>query len=294
MGFFTQALIIGLMQGAVYVVIGLSLVMVYKSSQVFNFAVGELATFGAIMFFVFMKLGLPLSLILPAFLVACILGGVIIEKIVIEPLMGRDPLSITLVTVGVSIFLAGFYQLTFGTQYASLEVNLPNLAFEKGKLFFSSHQMWSVNFALISIVALLLFYRFTRWGIIMRATAEGQVKAMVFGINTKFVLAMTWGLSTIVAGLAGLSVAWGSALTYNMGIFGLIAIPVVLIGGLDSISGCIIGGFLIGIVDSLASFYLEPALGLKGFRSVAPYLFLLIVLLIRPSGLLGQVKIERV
>jgi branched-chain amino acid transport system permease protein len=292
--FFLQVLSMGLIQGVIYVVIGLSLVVIYKSSQVFNFAVGELATLGGIMLYITYKIGMPLPIILPFFLLLCLLGGFIIEKIVIQPLMGREPLSTTLVTIGLSTFLVGFYQITFGSHPVSLEVNLPNLNLTMGELFFSSTQIWSSIFAFTSIICLLLFYQFTRWGIVMRATAEGQVKAMALGINTHFILAMTWALATVVSGLGGVAVAWGSALTYNMGLIGLVAIPVVLVGGLDSIGGCIIGGFLIGIIEALTSFYLEPATGLSGFRSVTPYLFLLVVLLIRPTGLLGQVRIERV
>jgi len=237
---------------------------------------------------------MPIPVVFALFIIFSAFGGFVINRIVIQPLMGREPLSITLVTIGLSTFLVGLYQLTFGSHPASLEFDLPNLTFELGGLFFSSTQVWSGILALISIVALLLFYQFTRWGIVMRATAEGQVKAMAFGISTRSILALTWALASIVAGIGGLVVAWGGALTYNMGIIGLVAIPVVLVGGLDSIGGCIIGGFLIGIIEVMTSFYLEPAIGLEGCRSVTPYLFLLLILLIRPTGLLGQVRIERV
>jgi branched-chain amino acid transport system permease protein len=128
----------------------------------------------------------------------------------------------------------------------------------------------------------------------MRATAEGQVKAMAFGINTRFVLTMTWAIAATVAALGGLVVAWTGSLQYNMGYIGLVAIPVVLVAGLDSIGGCIIGGILVGVVESVTTFHLESMLGLEGFRAVTPYLFLLIVLMIRPTGLFGQVRIERV
>jgi branched-chain amino acid transport system permease protein len=221
-------------------------------------------------------------------------AGVIIEKIVIEPLTGREPLSTTLVTIGLSTFLLGLYQLTLGSHPVSFEVHLPDLTVAIGEFLFSSTQIWTSVFALTSIICLLLFYQFTRWGIVMRATAEGQVKAMSFGINTRFTLALTWALAVVVAGLGGVVLAWGSGLTDNMGLVAMVTIPVVLIGGLDSIGGCIIGGFLIGIIEVLTSFYLEPATKLDGLRSVTPYLILLVVLLIRPTGLLGQVRIERV
>ena len=294
MDFFIQALFVGIIKGATYIIIALSMVIIYKSSNVFNFAVGEFCTMGAIMFYVASLTHLPLPVVFILFLLLCIVSSGFIEKIVIEPLMGRDPLSITLVTIGLSTFLVGLFQMTLGSHPVPIDIQLPSLMFEIGDLFFTSEQIWSAIFATTAIVLLLLFYQFTRWGIVMRATAEGQVKAMAFGVNTRFVLTLTWVIAAIVAALAGLVVAWGGSLTYNMGIIGLVAIPVVLVGGLESITGCIIGGMLIGIVESLTSFYLESAIGLEGFRAVTPYLFLLIVLMIRPTGLFGQVHIERV
>ena len=294
MDFFVQALFVGIIKGATYIIIALSMVIVYKSSNVFNFAVGELCTMGAIMFYVVSLMHLPLPVVFILFLLLCIVSGGFIEKIVIEPLMGREPLAITLVTIGLSTFLVGLFQMTLGSHPVSIDIRLPLLMLEIGGLFFTSEQIWSAIFATTAILLLLAFYQFTRWGIIMRATAEGQVKAMAFGINTRFVLTLTWVIAAIVAALGGLVVAWGGSLTYNMGIIGLVAIPVVLVGGLESITGCIIGGMLVGIVESMTSFYFESTLGLEGFRSVTPYLFLLIVLMIRPTGLFGQVRIERV
>jgi len=292
--FLLQALLIGVIKGAVYVVIAQSLVIIYKSSHVFNLAVGEFCVLGGIFFLLASKTGLPVVLVFVLFLLLCMIAGGIIEKIVIQPLMGRDPLSSTLVTIGLSIFLVGLYSVTLGTMPVPLEVNLPDLTIIAGDLFFTSEQIWSCIFAVGSLVLLLGFYHFTRWGIIMRATAEGQVKAMAFGINTRFVLTLTWMIAAAAASLGGVAVAWSGSLQYNMGYIGFVAVPVVLIAGLDSIGGCIIGGILVGVIEALTNFYLESALGLEGFRSVTPYLFLLIVLMIRPTGLFGQEEIERV
>jgi branched-chain amino acid transport system permease protein len=199
-----------------------------------------------------------------------------------------------MVTIGLSIFLVGLFQITLGTSGESVEVNLPDLTFMAGPFFFTYEQVWSSILAVSAIAILLLFYNYTRWGIIMRATAEGQVKAMAFGINTRFALMLTWIISSIVAAIGGILVAWTGTLTYNMGTVAFVAIPVVLVAGLESIMGCILGGLLVGIVESLTTFYLEAAIGLEGFRIVTPYLFLLLVLMIRPTGLFGQVEIERV
>lgn len=294
MEFFMQALLVGTIKGAVYVIIALSLVIIYKSSEVFNLAVGEFVVLGGISYLVAYSTGLPLYLVVPLFLIFCALGGAITEKIVIQPLMGRDPLSTTLATIGLSIFLIGFYQITLGTHPIGIEFNLTDMTFEAGELFFTSEQIWSAILAVGSIVILISFYQFSRWGIVMRATAEGQVKAMAFGVNTRFTLTLTWMLAAMIAGVGGLLVSWTGSLQYNMGYVGFVAIPVILIAGLDSIGGCIIGGILVGITEALTTFYLEGALGLPGFRSVTPYLLLLVVLMIRPTGLFGQERIERV
>jgi branched-chain amino acid transport system permease protein len=175
-----------------------------------------------------------------------------------------------------------------------VEVSLPDLTSEIGPFFFTSEQVWSSILAVSAIVILMLFYNYTRWGIIMRATAEGQVKAMAFGINIRFALTLTWMIAGILAAIGGVLVAWTGTLVYNMGFVGFVAIPVVLVAGLESIPGCIIGGVLVGVVESLTIFYLESAIGLEGFRLVTPYIFLLLVLMIRPTGLFGQVEIERI
>lgn len=294
MTLFLQALAVGVIKGAVYVIIALSMVIIYRSSHVFNFAVGELCTLGGIFFLLAASTSLPMIVVFPLFILLCMIAGGLIEKIVIQPLMGRDPLATTLCTVGLSIFLVGLFQITLGAHPHPVDVQLPELTFELGDLLFTSEQVWSSIFAVVSLTVLLIFYRFTRWGIVMRATAEGQVKAMAFGINTRFVLTLTWAIAATVAALGGLIVAWAGSLQYNMGHIGLVAIPVVLVAGLDSIGGCIIGGILVGVIESLTIFHLEPMLGLEGFRAVAPYLFLLVVLMIRPTGLFGQVRIERV
>lgn len=294
MDLLAQVLIVGIIRGGLYVIIALSIVIIYKSSGVFNFAIGELCTLGAVFFVLAAHSGFPLILVFIAFIVLCFLGGGVIEKIVIQPLMGRDPLASTLCTIGLSMFLIGFYQVVLGTSPIGIEVQLPDLTVVLGNLLFTSEQLWTAIFAISLLGMLLFFYHFSRWGISMRATAEGQVKAMAFGIDTRFVLTLSWAISATVAGLAGLIVAWTGSLQYNMGHIGLVAIPVVLVAGLESIGGCIIGGIIIGIVECLTIFYVEPMLGLEGFRSVAPYLFLLVVLMIRPTGLFGQIHIERV
>jgi len=284
----------GVLQGIIYALIAVSLVLIYKSSEVFNFSIGEFCTIGAVFFFGLQALGLPLWLIVPGYLLLSALFAAIVEKLVIERLIGRNPLSITLVTIGISSILVGLLLIFFGANPEIIELNLPELTLEFAGALFISTQVWNGLIAASALTALLLFYKFATMGILMRATADSQVKAIVLGIDARRILTITWAISGMVAALGGLTVANGSAITYDMGIVGLAAIPVVLLGGLESIPGAIIGGIIIGLVETISTFYLEPWLELPGFQAIAPYVVLLLVLMVRPQGLFGQELIERV
>ena len=294
MEFLVQVIGSGVLQGLVYGLIALSIVMIYKSSEVFNFSVGELCTIGAVFFFMLQSWGVPWYLALPGFLLLTGLFTALVEKLVIERLIGREPFSITLVTIGLSSIFVGLLLVFFGANPEVIELPLPDLTFELSGGLFISAQVWNGLMAGAAMIGLLIFYKFSTMGVVMRATADSQVKAIVLGINARRILTVTWGVAGMVAALGGLVVANGSAVSYDMGIVGLAALPVVLLGGLESIPGAIIGGLIIGLVETTTTFYLEPLLGLPGFQAVSPYVVLLIVLVIRPEGLFGQEIIERV
>ena len=294
MEYLVQVIGSGIFTGLVYGLIALSLVMIYKSSEVFNFAVGEFCTVGAVFFFIFYALEWPLWAAIPAFLILTALFASGVEMLIIDRLIGRAPFSITLVTIGISSVLIGCLQIFFGTNPEGIELNLPDLTVEIGNALFISTQIWNSILAVLAMIVLLLFYKFATMGILMRAMADSQVNAIVLGINARRILMITWAIAGMVAALGGLVVANGSAVEYSMGLVGLAAIPVVLVGGLDSIPGAIIGGLLVGIIQSVTTFYIEPWLNLPGLQAISPYIVLLIILLIRPYGLFGQEIIERV
>jgi len=294
MEYLVQVLGSGLLQGLVYSLIAVSLVLIYKSSEVFNFSVGEFCTLGAIFFFVFQSLGMPLWVSIPGFLLMAAVFGGLVEKLIIDRLIGRNPMSITLVTIGISSILIGCMLIFFGANPETIELPVPDLTLDFAGALFISSQVWNGLIAASAMVALLLFHKFSTMGILMRATADSQVKSIVLGINARRILTMTWGISGMVAALGGLVVANGSAVSYDMGVVGLAAIPVVLLGGLESIPGAILGGMIIGLVETTTTFYLEPWLELPGFQAIAPYIVLLLVLMVRPQGLFGQELIERV
>jgi len=291
---FVQALGSGILVGLVYALLGLSIVIIYRASEAFNFAIGEFLVIGSFLFYVlFFDLRIPLLIALPLGLLAAGLVGALVERFTIKPLLGRSPLSMTIVTLGLGFFLRACVQLIFGSHSYSFFLELPDITQELGDLLFLSDPIWAGMLSLCTF-GLIIFLLFrTRWGLAIRATSENQAKAMAFGIDARFILLIVWAISSACIAVAGVMISNFGALSSMSAIVGLRAIPVVLIGGMDSIGGALVGGIIVGICESLAGAYLEP-MGLIGFKEVAPYLLLLIVLLIRPYGLFGEVRIERV
>ena len=291
---FIQALGSGILVGLVYALLGLSIVIIYRASEAFNFAIGEFLVIGSFLFYIFFfDLGIPLLIALPLGLIAAGLVGALVERLTIKPLLGRSPLSMTIITLGLGFFLRACVQLIFGSHSYSFFLELPDITQEFGDLLFLSDPIWAGMLSLCTF-GLIIFLLFrTRWGLAIRATSENQAKAMAFGIDARFILLIVWAISAACIAVAGIMISNFGALSSMSAIVGLRAIPVVLIGGMDSIGGALVGGIIVGVCESMAGAYIEP-MGLVGFKEVAPYLLLLIVLLIRPYGLFGEVRIERV
>jgi branched-chain amino acid transport system permease protein len=350
-----QTLGSGVLVGLVYALLGLCIVIIFKASEAFNFAIGEFLIIGSFLFYILffndtirwykalqlgmvffllfscilvfdknlrLRIALPLGLAagfiifcffyyglkLPSlianpllrFMVAFPLGllaagliGAMVERVTIKPLLGRSPISMTIVTLGLGFFLRACIQLIWGSHSYSFFLDLPDITLETEVFLFLSDPIWAGILSLLTFGLVIFFLFRTRWGLAIRATSEDQAKAMAFGINARFVLLLVWGISALCIAVAGIMISNFGALSASMGFVGLRAIPVVLIGGMDSIGGALIGGILVGICEAVAGAYIDP-LGLVGFKEVAPYLLLLIVLLIRPYGLFGTVRIERV
>jgi branched-chain amino acid transport system permease protein len=289
-----QALGSGILVGLVYALLGLGVVIVFRASEAFNFAVGEFLVVGAFLFLVFYTdLRLPVLVAMPLALVAAGVVGALIERLTIKPLLGRSPISMTIVTLGLASVLRSVVQLVFGAHTYPFELRLPDITLELGTILFISEALWAgiLSLATFGLVILLLFR--TRWGVAVRATSESQAKALAFGIDAGFILFLVWIVSAVCIAISGVMISNFGSLSYVTGIVGLRAIPVVLIGGMDSVVGALAGGIIVGVCEALIGAYVEP-LGLIGFKEVAPYILLLIVLIVRPYGLFGTVRIERV
>ncbi len=284
----------GTLIGLVYALLGLCVVVIFKASEAFNFAIGEFLVVGSFLFYImFFDLNLPIFIALPLGLLAAGIVGALIEYLTIKPLLGRNPISMTMITLGLWFFMRACVQLIWGSDTYSFFLDLPDITLETEQFFFLSDPIWAGIFSILTFILVVFFLFRTRWGLAIRAVSEDQAKAMAFGINARFILMIIWAISSICIAVAGVMISNFGALAAGSGIVGLRAIPVVLIGGMDSIGGALVGGLIIGICESLAGAYIEP-MGLIGFKDVAPYFVMLIVLFIRPYGLFGTVRIERV
>jgi branched-chain amino acid transport system permease protein len=289
-----QSLGSGILVGMVYALLGLGVVIVFRASEAFNFAVGEFLVVGAFLFLVFNStLRLPFLVALPLALLAAGAVGGLIERLTIKPLLGRSPISMTIVTLGLANVLRSLVQLVFGAHTYPFELRLPDIKLEIGDLLFLSEALWAAMLSLATFGLVILFLFQTRWGVAIRATSESQAKALAFGIDAGFILFLVWMVSAVCIAISGIVISNFGSLSYVTGIVGLRAIPVVLIGGMDSIGGALVGGIIVGVCEALVGAYIEPS-GLIGFKEVAPYILLLIVLIFRPYGLFGTVRIERV
>ena len=291
---FLQAVGDGVFIGLVYALLGLCIVIIFKASETFNFAAGEFLVIGAFVFYVFFfDLGLPMILALPLGLATAGLVGGLVEWFTIKPLLGRSPLSMTMVTLGLVFLLRSIVQFIWGSESYSFFMELPDITVEAGELLYISDPIWAGLFSVVTFVLVLLFLFRTRWGLAIRAVSEDQAKSMAFGINARFILLIIWAISSVCIAVAGIMISNFGALSVTSVGIGLRSIPVVLIGGMDSIGGALVAGIIVGVCESLAGAYIEP-LGMVGFKEVAPYFLMLLVLFIRPYGLFGTVRIERV
>ncbi|WP_038046194.1 branched-chain amino acid ABC transporter permease [Thermus caliditerrae] len=284
-------LIGGLANGALYGLLALGFVLVYRATSVVNFAIGEFLLVGAYLTYTF-ALFLPLPLAMLAALPAAFLFGIIVERGFVRPLLGRNVVAVIMATIGLASTLDGGVQLVWGPDLKYLPGNLPNLGFQAGEVFVSSRAVWNLLLALPLGLGLLWLLRRSRYGILVRAISEREVAALALGIPTARILAGVWGVSALLATLAGALLAVASGVGPNLVFLGLKVFPVAILGGLDSVGGALLAGFILGVLEALSQRYLETVL--PGFTEALPFLVVLLVLLVRPYGLLGERQIERV
>jgi len=291
---FLQLLISGLMEGGLYALLAASIVLVYKSTQVASLAHGQILAFGAIFLYIFLAtLHLPLVIALILAFAATALMGLLIERTTLRPLIGQPLFSSFLVTFAVFMLFDGIFQLIVKGGTLTIPHFLPAGTLHAGALMVPAGQLCSFIAALILFGILGLMFRYTKVGLGLRASAENHQLARSTGISVKQIFSTSWVISALVACVAGIATANVTDIYYTLPQMGIKGLIVALFGGLESIPGALIGGIILGILENLSAGYLDPVVG-GGLKEVAAYIMLLLILLIKPYGLFGLVRIERI
>lgn len=291
--FFIEVLIGGLLSGVMYSLVAIGFVLIYKTSGVLNFAQGAMLLFAALTFVNLVERGAPFAVALAATLVFMIVLGVAVERTVLRPLVNQPPITLFMATLGLSHVIEGTAQLVWGTQVHGLDLGIDDRPFDVAGVFVSQFDLFAATVAGIMVALFTLFFRYTRTGLAFRAVADDAFAALAVGLRLPQVWASVWAAAGIVALVAGL--LWGARLgvQFSLSLVVLKALPVLVLGGFDSIAGAIVGGVLIGAIEKLAEVYVGPFVG-GGIEAWAAYVVALVFLLVRPSGLFGQRLVERV
>jgi branched-chain amino acid transport system permease protein len=291
---FLQLLIMGLLEGGLYALLAASIVLVYKSTQVASLAHGQILAFGAIFLFLFYgTLGLPLIIALPLSFAATGLMGLVIERTTMRPLIGQPLFASFLVTFAVFMLFDGVFQLIVKGGSLALPHFLPTGVLKLGTLNIPKGQLSSFVTTLVLFGILGIMFRYTKIGLGLRASSEDHQLAQSTGISVKQIFTTIWVISSMVACVSGIATASITDIYYTLPQMGIKGLIVALFGGLESIPGALIGGLLLGVLENVSAGYLDPIVG-GGVKEVAAYAMLLLILLIRPYGLFGLVRIERI
>lgn len=287
---FIQLTILGLANGAILALAALGFVIIFKATGVINFAQGFFLLVGAyLVWSMVVQVGLHWSLAVAVALIVAVAIGLTTERFVLRPLVGENVISVIMVTIGLASILEGGVQFIWGTEPRRMPPFIPRGTVEILGAQVSTVRIWAVIIAGIAMLAITLFFQRSRHGIAMRAVADDQQAAMVVGISVRRVFAMAWALAAISAVLAGIIVANILGVSGEVAVFGLLVFPVVILGGLDSVPGAMIGGVIIGLLNAYTAGYVGG-----GLQQVIPFVVLVLILLVRPYGLFGEVRIERV
>ncbi|AYG63927.1 branched-chain amino acid ABC transporter permease [Rhizobium jaguaris] len=291
--FLIEVLVGGLLSGVMYSLVAIGFVLIYKTSGVLNFAQGAMLLFAALTFVSLLERGVPFALALVITFAVMVLIGLAVERTVLRPLANKPPITLFMATLGLSYIIEGAAQLIWGTQVHGLELGIEDVPFDVGGVFISQFDLFAAAVAGLMVAVLSAFFRYTRIGLAFRAVADDQFAALAVGLKLPWIWATVWAAAGVVALVAGL--LWGARLgvQFSLSLVVLKALPVLVLGGFDSILGAIVGGLLIGATEKLAEVYIGEYFG-GGIESWIAYVAALAFLLIRPSGLFGQKLVERV
>lgn len=281
--------IVGLLSGGLLAMIALGFVLIYKGTGVINFAMGEFMMLGAYFFYTANVMwGLPLAAALVLSFAAVAVAAAIIERGVLRPLAGQPVISVLMATIGLASAIHGGVDAVWGGRNYELPSLLPRAPIILGDVLIPGKTLWSFLLAMAVIAGFVLYFRFSRTGVSMRAAASDPTTAYVLGIDVRATQRLTWIFAGVVGALAGIIVASTTSLSPAVGSAALGVLAIIILGGLDSIPGAIVAGLIVGMIESLTAGYLGGKV-----RDIVPYATVLVILLVRPYGLFGTRQIER-
>lgn len=290
-----QLLVNGVIVGALYGVVAMCFVLIYKATQIVNFAQGEFLLVGAwACWWLLTDLQLPFWIGFPVALAFMVLFGLVLQLVVLRPLIGEPIISVVMVTIGLSIFFQALMKWMFGVfpqpyppVFAEAKVTVLGLNVETAYLM-------SLAISIVIMAAFAWFFKYSRFGLAMRATAFDQQVAQSMGISVKRVFAASWAISALVSAIAGVVVGMVNGVSATISLVGIKVFPAVIVGGLESIVGAVIGGLIIGLLENLAQYVDSQWLNFGNMYAIAPFYVLVLILMVKPYGLFGTRAIERV
>jgi branched-chain amino acid transport system permease protein len=294
MELFLMTLTSGVMIGGIYALVALGWVLIYKCSGVLNLAMGELTLIGAYVSLSFYSMGVPFILSLVFSLIIGFILGILTERIFLDKLIGEPVLTVIMVTVGLSFFFKGIVELLWGTDTRVFTPPVFSMdPIRLGPIYIGEVYLYSFLAAIFLLIIFVSFFKWTRWGLAMQATADDEMAALSIGVSARFVYAAAWSIAFMAAGVGGTLLGNINGLNISVGFLSLLVLPAVVLGGLNSVPGAIAGGIIIGILQNFSGTYLDKYFP-GGIKEIAPFVFMAVFLLFKPYGLWGWERIERV
>lgn len=292
LAFFLEVLVGGLLSGVMYALVAIGFVLIYKTSGVLNFALGSQLLFAALTYVTLVEQEIPFALALLITLGFMVLLGIVIERAVLRPLVNQPPITLFMATLGLAYVIDGAAQLLWGTEVHELQLGISDTPIALGNVLVSQFDLVAAGIAGLMVLLLSLFFRHTHIGLSFRAAADDTFAALAVGLRLPRIWITVWAAAGVIALVAGL--LWGARMGVQFSLSQVVlkALPVLVLGGFDSIAGAIVGGLIIGALEKLAEVYLGPVIG-SGIESWIAYVIALVFLLVRPGGLFGKRWIER-
>jgi branched-chain amino acid transport system permease protein len=289
-----MTLLTGLLVGGIYALVALGWVLIYKCSGVLNLAMGQLTLIGAYVTLSFYMLGVPFFLCVVLTLVVGIGLGYLSERVFLDKLIGESVLTVIMVTLGIAYIFKGLVGFIWGTDTRVFDPPIFSIEpITVGYLKISPVYLWSFILAIFLLIVFVAFFKYTRWGLSMQATADDETAALSLGVSARFVYSAAWAIAFMSAGVGGALLGNINGVNTSIGHLGLLVLPAVVLGGLNSVPGAVVGGIIVGVLENLSGAYLDQFFP-GGVKEVMPFAFMAVFLLFKPYGLWGWERIERV